>query len=127
MKRCIFGAVLLLCLLAGCLTADSLASRGPERVEKAMGLAAQSAFQGNRQKTAALTDLARAAWEDSKKFQTLIRHEDLVQAVDLLFADLQALSGREAGWLYGDICLRLQVRARALSEQDLLRCLRTGQ
>ena len=126
MKRCIFGVVLLVCLLAGCLLGDRAASRDPQIIADAMTLAAESAFQGDREKTAALTRGARAVWEHSRDLQNLVRHEDQIRQIDVLFADLEALRGREAGWLFGALCLNLRLRAQALGDQDLLRCLRPG-
>ena len=98
----------------------------PEDLADTMALAAATAITGDREKTAALTQMAGAAWKKTRPLQTWVRHEDQVQQVDLLFGDLAALKGREAGRIYGAICLRLSLRARALARQDLLLCLPRG-
>ena len=87
MKRCVFGAVLLVLLGVLCLWGERAGSRGPEQVS-ALLVRAEQAEDGRN--TAALADQAIAAWEKIRPLQLRLQHREKVQRIDLLLSRLPA-------------------------------------
>ena len=89
MKRGVFGILLLILILFLGLTQmrDSRSNLKPIAAD--MELASQAVLQGDIKKAAALTDRARAAWEDYRLKFSSLSQQQAVRSVDSLYDEVK--------------------------------------
>ncbi len=120
MKRGMFGMGILAVLLILCLIFMGTAAVLPREICQNLYEAADTALLGDWEKTAALTEEARAAWEDIRLFYRCITYQDQIQEIDSLFSQLTAYERAQDGGTCGATCLSLADETRALGEDQLL-------
>ena len=116
MKRCRFGAVLLLLLLAATLVTARAGREGPLAVSRLTGQIRQAADQGDWEKTAALTEKAGAAWEQTWKLQRLLHHQEKLMQVRILLTKLRTCGKNPPAVEL--LTEELQVRLQALGGRE---------
>lgn len=110
-----FGLGLLILLLAICLGGDYLGRKAPDRIANTVYQAACAALAEDWETAEAFSRRAGRQWIHTRNFQVWLRHEDLLQQVDTLFSQLQAvLPGRDPG-LVSAVCMSIRSRAGALA------------
>ena len=121
MRRGILGLCLLLVLLAMSFWAQRAGDRAASEVSQILYEAAQCAMEEQWQKAAALTEMAAAAWEDTRLLQNMLHNREPVQNVDVLFSQLEAYGRSRDAENYGAVCLSLWARTGHLAGQALPR------
>ena len=118
MKRCVIGAALLgLLLILGMLTA-LWSERTLSPLETAMDQAAEASFQGNWTEAAALTDEARAAWQESRGLAGIFFSQKTVEEIDGLFVKIRLWQRDRDRTACTCDCLVLRERFRALADSQ---------
>ena len=120
MKRGLFGMGILAVLLIVCLIVMGTAAVLPRQLAEDLQGAAEAALAGDWEKTAALTEGARAAWGEIRRFYCCITHQDALQKIDSLFSQLEAYRRAGEAGSYGAACLSLAAQTRSLGEDQLL-------
>lgn len=120
MKRGLFGMGILAVLLIVCLIVMGTAAVLPRRVVENLQTAADTALSGDWETTTALTEGARAEWEEIRLFYRCITYQDEIQKIDSLFSQLAAYQQAGEAGIYGATCLSLADQTRALGEDQLL-------
>lgn len=121
MRRCFFGGLLLLSLLAACLITDGIGRHGPLQVSAYLQQAGDAYLQEDAQLGKACRDQGSRTWHRCRPMLKLLHHGDRLQEVDLLFARLDAA---ETGSLplRAELCYEIRSRTAALGG----RCPGTG-
>ena len=120
MKRCVLGAGILgLLLILGVLTA-LWADRTLSPLETALDQAAEASVQGSWAETTALTDGARAEWQNCRGLAAILFSQEAVEEIDGLFARIRLWQREQDRTACACDCLVLRARLRALADSQSL-------
>ena len=120
MKRGTFGVIVLLALFAGSFTAMNTVRSQLSPVISRMELASRAAGEGDLQKTAALTEEARAAWETYRLKFSCLSPQESVREIDSLYERVRVYGEAEEPAHCRETCTILKNRLEALLEDQLL-------
>ena len=120
MKRGLFGVILLLCLIFGGLHQIRQVRKDLSPIIGDMELAAQAILQEQDQKTAALTDGARAAWEQYRTKYSCLNDQQQVRQIDSLYDEVMVFLTAKERVHCSAACMALKNQLLALQEDQSL-------
>ena len=120
MKRGLFGCLLLIVLLSAGLTELKATRQLLKPIVSHAELASQTVLQGDFEKTAALTEKARAAWEKTRGRFSFLNEQEAVREIDRLYDEAEVFlrSGEKIHCSAAFASLKNQLQA-LLEDQQL--------
>ena len=120
MKRGVFGVILLVLIFFLGLTQMRDSRKELRPIAADMELASQAVLQGDLKKAAALTDGARAAWEDIRLKFSCLSQQQAVRSIDSLYDEVRVFLIAGEAVHCGAACEALKNQLRALQDDQQL-------
>ena len=120
MKRGLFGAILLVLLLAGGLLQRTAAREELSPIAADMDRASQAVLRGDLTKTAALTASSRAAWEQYRLKYSCLTEQQEIRSIDCLFDEAEVFLTAGEKVHCSAACAELKNLLQALKEDQSL-------
>ena len=120
MKRCIFGAVLLVVMGLGCLWTGAAMKDFTQPVCRDLDRAQQEALTGSWEEAAARALAAENAWEGGRRRVSAAADHTPLEDIDDLFAQLRVCRSLEKKEDFAILCAQLKRRLEAVSNAHTL-------
>lgn len=116
MKRTVFGAGLLLVLLAICLLTQSCMEAIHEPTVKLLEKAGQFAMADNWEEAETAFDQAQNQWQKNRKLTASVADHAPMEDVEGLFAQLEIFAARRETTHFAALCRELAGRVEAMAD-----------
>ncbi len=120
MKRCWFGFLLLLILLAGGLASTFAMTRCHEPIAKQLEAAAAHSMAENWESAAALMEEAQARWRSCRSLSSALADHGPMEEIDGLFRELTVYAKARERVHFSSTCLSLSQKIMAMGEAHSL-------
>ncbi len=116
MKRCVFGCLLLLALLAAGILSTGAIVSAQEPIRRDLEAAAELAMDMDWEAAACRTDRAKAQWEKNWHFCATLADHTALEEIDSLFAQLETYVAAGDTVSFSAACRSLSRQVEAVGE-----------